>query len=66
MRGLLIKVLKRELHELEVREKENDRFYEAKTAELEEFKERVRRRVADARLEVECTRNSVSVVSFFL
>lgn len=57
--------MKRELDELEVREKERDKFYEAKLLEMEEFKETVRRRVLDARLEVESMRSSVSKVSSF-
>ncbi|XP_020247470.1 uncharacterized protein LOC109825141 [Asparagus officinalis] len=59
---LEFRVLKRELDELEVREKERDKFYDAKLLEMEEFKETVRRRVLDARLEVETMRSSVSKI----
>ena len=61
---LRIRVLKSYLDELEAREKEKDRFYEVKTSEMEEFKQRVRRRVLDARREVEGMSSSVSEVSF--
>ncbi|ONK80467.1 uncharacterized protein A4U43_C01F18030 [Asparagus officinalis] len=63
---LEFRVLKRELDELEVREKERDKFYDAKLLEMEEFKETVRRRVLDARLEVETMRSSVSKLRFTL
>ncbi|WOL12415.1 hypothetical protein Cni_G21182 [Canna indica] len=56
----VVRTLKSEIEELKRREKERDRFYAAKRAEMEQFKEKSRGFVLDTREQVQQLRDSVS------